>query len=105
MLVYQEDYMQTVYINLPELIMGDAIYKLQYFPVYIMLVIDGEGLSKIIAIFMVSEETNLIMRYAVELFKKNNPACSKTVTIFSDRDSNEQQTLTKFFLMRSYHFT
>jgi hypothetical protein len=43
-------------------------------PVYIMLVIDGEGLSEIVAIFIVSEETNLVITSAVESFKKRNPA-------------------------------
>ena len=81
--------------------MVDATYKLLdlHMPVYIMLAIDGdgEGSSEIVAIFVVSEETNLVISSAVESFKKHNPACSKTVTVFSDKDFNERQAFTKCF--------
>ena len=91
--------MKNVYSNFPELVMVDATYKLLdlHMPVYIMLAIDGEGSSEIVAIFVVSEETNLVISSAVESFKKHNPACSKTVTVFSDKDFNERQAFTKCF--------
>jgi zinc finger SWIM domain-containing protein 3 len=98
-LLYQDRYMQNVYSSFPELIMVDATYKLLdlRMPVYIMLAIDGEGLSEIVAIFIVSEETDLVITSAVQSFKKHNPAWSKTVTIFSDKDFNERQAFTKCF--------
>ena len=75
-LLYQDQYMKNVYSNFPELVMVDATYKLLdlRMPVYIfMLAIDGEGSSEIVAIFVVSEETNLPISSAVESFKKHDP--------------------------------
>ena len=91
--------MKNVYSNFSELVMVDATYKLLdlRMPVYIMLAIDEEGSSEIVAIFVVSEETNLVISSAVESFKKHNPAWSKTVTVFSDKDFNERQAFTKCF--------
>ena len=98
-LLYQDQYMKNVYSNFPELVMVDATYKLLdlRMPVYIMLAIDKEGSSEIVAIFVVSEETNLVISSAVESFKKHNPAWSKTVTVFSDKNVNERQAFTKCF--------
>lgn len=98
-LLYQDQYMQNMYSKFPELIMVDATYKLLSLrmPVYLLLAIDGEGLSEIVALFIVSEETDSVITSAVESFKKHNPNWGQTVTIISDKDFNERQAFTKCF--------
>ena len=48
-----------MYRKFPELILVDATYKLLdlRMPVYLVLCIDGNGLSEIVAMFILAEET------------------------------------------------
>ena len=56
---FQDSLMKSVFGGYPEVLMIDATYKLNKFhmPLYILLVIDGNGLSENIGIFLTSVET------------------------------------------------
>ena len=53
---FQDSVMKSVFGGYPEVLLIDATYKLNKFrmPLYILLVIDGNGLSEIIGIFLTS---------------------------------------------------
>lgn len=62
------------------MILVDATYKLLdwQIPVYLLFCIVGDGLSKIVAIFTLAQETK-----GVEVFKKHSPSWSQTkVTMY-----------------------
>ena len=50
--------MRNIYKMFPELVMVDDTYKLLdlKLPVYFLLAVDGDGLSEIVALFIVAEE-------------------------------------------------
>jgi zinc finger SWIM domain-containing protein 3 len=55
---YQKKIMQEMFSNFPELLLIDATYKLNdlRMPLYIMMVVDGNGESEIVALWIVASE-------------------------------------------------
>ena len=51
--------MRNMYMKFPEVMLVDVTYKLLdlRMPVYLLLVVDGNGLSEIIGLFLVEEES------------------------------------------------
>ena len=58
-LLYQDAYMRNMYMKFPEVMLVDATYKRLdlRLPVYLLLVVDGNGLSEIIRLFIVEKES------------------------------------------------
>ena len=58
----------------PEILLLDATYKLidLRIPVYLLLVVDGDELSEIVALFILADETKIVIEYIVNVFKKYN---------------------------------
>lgn len=73
-LFYQDEYMSEMFEKFPELILVDATYKLLELrmPLYLLLIVDGNGLSEIVAIFILPEETQPVIKAAVKMFIKFN---------------------------------
>lgn len=96
---YQDEYMKNMYRKFPELILVDATYKLLdlRMPVYLVLCIDGNGLSEIVAMFILAEETKAVIEAAVGVFRKLNPACNETKVVMSDKDFTEREAFTNCF--------
>ena len=74
----------------------DATYKLieLRFPLYIMLVEDGNGQSEIVAAFMVLQETDSTISKMVDLFKKHNSSWERVRVIMTDM--KDQYSLHRF---------
>lgn len=91
--------MKNMYRKFPELILVDATYKLLdlRMPVYLVLCIDGNGLSEIVAMFILAEETKAVIEAAVGVFRKLNPACNETKVVMSDKDFTEREAFTSCF--------
>ena len=72
--------------------MFDATYKLigLRIPVYLLLVVDGDGLSKIVDFFVLSDETKTVIESIVNVFKKYNEAWSNIPVMLSDKYFNER---------------
>ena len=58
-LLYEDACMRNMYMRFREVMLVDATYKLLdlRMPVYLLLVVDGNGLSEIIGLFLVEEES------------------------------------------------
>lgn len=56
---FQDQQMKNILNAYPEMICVDATYKLLElrFPVYIILIEDGNGQSEVVAVFLLQEET------------------------------------------------
>ena len=63
--------MRDIFFAYPELVCVDAIYKLLElrFPVYVMLVEDGNGQSEIAATFMLLEENEVSIACMVDFLR------------------------------------
>ena len=60
------------------------------FPLYIMLVEDGNGQSEIAAAFMVLQETDSTISKMVDLFKNHNSSWERVHVIMTDKDVTER---------------
>ena len=56
-------------------------------PVYLLLVVDGDGLSELVALFILTDEVKVVIESIVNVFKKYNEALSKTHVIMSELSS------------------
>ena len=98
-LFYQDAHMQNMYAHFPEILLVDATYKLLdlRMPVYLLVCIDGDGLSEIVAMFIVAEETKEVIQATVELFKKHNTSWDQTKVVMSDKDFTEREVFKDSF--------
>ncbi|XP_055955235.1 zinc finger SWIM domain-containing protein 1 isoform X2 [Patella vulgata] len=89
---YQDEVMKKKYDLFPELIIADATYKLNdmRMPVFLQMVVDGNGESEIVSVFVLVTEDGDTMNYLLDLFKGNNPAWERTQTILTDNDFTER---------------
>ena len=87
-LVYQDEYVRSIYNKFPEMIIVDATYKLLdlRMPLYLLLAIDGDGSSEIVGLFILAEETQSVIESAVTIFKRFNHRWTDTKVIMSDKD-------------------
>lgn len=89
---FQDKEMQDIFSAYPELVCIDATYKLLElrFPVYVMLVEDGNGQSEIAAIFLLMEETESSISCMVNVFKKHNSNWESVRVLMADKDMTER---------------
>lgn len=90
--------MQNIYAHFPEILLVDATYKLLdlRMPVCLLMCIDGDGLSEIVAMFVVAEESKDVIRATAELFTKYNPSWDQT-KVMSDKDFTERDAFKACF--------
>ena len=96
---FQDEEMKSIFAAYPELVCIDATYKLLELrlPVYIMLVEDGNGQSEIVAVFMLTQETQVLLSKIMDLFKKHNSRWTSIRILMSDKDMTERDTLAESF--------
>lgn len=96
---FQDAEMKRFFSLYPELILIDATYKLTNLrmPLYIVLAIGPNGESEIVAIFVTASEDALTLTNALETFKSKNVKWTETVTIFTDKDMTERDSLRTTF--------
>lgn len=91
--------MSQVISAYPELLCMDATYKLLElrFPLYVMLVEDGNGISEVATAFLLLEETEVSLKKMMDTFKKNNAAWESVRVIMTDKDILERDVLARSF--------
>ena len=94
-----------MYQSFPDVLLADATFKLLdlRYPLYLLLTIDGNGISEIAAIFIVKEESKPLIEAAVKIFQKYNPAFIHTNVIISDKDFVERDVFMRLFPNSSLH--
>lgn len=98
-ILYQDAIMKFTFASYPEVLMIDATYKLNELrmPLYLMLVVDSNGQSEIVAVFLTTLETQQAISQMVQTFKCNNPQWLDTVVVFSDKDFTERAVFEEEF--------
>ena len=68
-----------MYEKFPEMFLVDATYKLidLRIPVYLLLVIDGDGLNEIAALIILADDTKPVIESVANIFKKYNHSLGK----------------------------
>ena len=98
--------MKVTYAARPELIMFDATYKLNelWTPLYLILIVDGNGKSEIVGLYLTSLETREAISEMVRWFKIHNSPWKSTRVMLTDRDFVEkaEPLLCFFHILQSF---
>lgn len=96
-LLFQDGLMKTTYAAYPEVLMVDATYKLieLRMPVYLMLVVDSNGQSEIVGVFLTALETEEANSKMLQAFKAHNPSWPSTKVVMTDKDFTERAVFRK----------
>lgn len=102
-LFFQDSEMKSVFNLYPEFVFLDATYKLLElrYPVYIILVEDGNGQSEVAAVFLLLEETEQSIKSMIGIFKKHNLQWLATRVLMTDKDMMERDVYQMNFLLQS----
>ena len=98
-LLFQDSVMKSSFASYPEVLMIDATYKLNELrmPLYLMIVLDSNGQSEIVAVFLTSVETRVAIVKMVKAFKSHNSKWIATTAIVSDKDFTERDVFKQEF--------
>jgi len=115
-LFFQDAGMKYNFESYPEVLTVDAIYKLNELrmPLYLMMVIDGNGQSEIVAMFLTLVETKQAITNMIDTFKEANPAWKRIGVVITDKGFTECSVFSKefsgstlqlclFHVLRSFH--
>ena len=96
---FQDQEMKDMFAAYPEFVCIDATYKLLElrFPVYILLVEDGNGQSEIAAVFLLHEETEECVSHMMNVFKKGNSKWEAIRVLMGDKDLTQRDVLARAF--------
>ena len=72
-------------------------------PLNLMLVVDGNGQSETVMLFITAVETEIAINNLVQSFKVNNPQWKETKVIMTDKDLNSQAVFRQEFPTASLH--
>ena len=102
--LYQDEYMKNLHNMFPEILLVDAMYKLLdlRIPVYLLLVVDGNGISEIVTLFILTEETKETIETVLNVFKAANGSWEKSKVIMSDKNFEEREAFRDCFTNASF---
>ena len=90
--------MNEMFEKFPKILLADPTYKFidLRIPVYLLLVLDGDGLSEIVVLFILTDETKIVIE-SIHAFKKYNESWPKTHPVISDKGFNERNAFSSCF--------
>ncbi len=92
---FQTPAMQDNFRRYPEFVMIDATYKLNdlRMPLFILLIVDGNGLSEIVALCITADESKDTITEMLRSFKTHNKDHSKVACVMADKDLVERAVI------------
>lgn len=96
--IYFQDARMKKYFQLyPEVVLMDATYKLndRRMPLFLMMVIDGNGESQIVAMFIIRTENYDVVLKMLNKFKTVNANHNEVKTILSDKNFADRRAYTE----------
>ena len=62
--------------SFPEVLLADSTYNVndRNMPLYVLMVVDGNGFTQQVCFFVVQDETKETLKKMIEVFKDRNPA-------------------------------
>ena len=64
-------------------------------PLYFILSVDGNGQSEIVALFLLTQEEEIMLSSVIELFKNHNSSWKDAKVILTDKNMSERNVLGK----------
>jgi zinc finger SWIM domain-containing protein 3 len=97
--------MKSSFRNFPEVILVDATYKTNNMrmPLYFILSVDGNGQSEIVALFLLTQEEEILLSSVIKLFKNHNSSWKDVKVILTDKDMSERNVLGKAMTQANLH--
>lgn len=91
--------MKEIFNSFPELVIFDATYKLnnRRMPLFVLLVIDGNGESEIGCFWFVKTESRDSILPMVKTFKENNPNWNQIKVLLGDKDWADRSVFKEVF--------
>lgn len=85
---FQDERMKIMFNLYPDLVIFDATYTLnnRKMPLFVLLVIDGDGNSEIAALFFIKSESREATGPILDYFKETNKNWDKTKIFLGDKD-------------------
>lgn len=85
---FQDPRMQAFFDKYPEVLLYDATYKLnsRNMPVFIQSVVDGNGQTEIVTIWICKSESTVVAQSMLSAFKEFNPSWKNVICIIGDKD-------------------
>eukprot|EP00118_Oscarella_pearsei_P022378 m.257442 g.257442 ORF g.257442 m.257442 type:complete len:174 (+) comp40409_c0_seq24:221-742(+) len=92
---FQTKETREIFHAYPEIILIDATYKLNDvgMPLFVLTVIDGNGESEIVALWLVKNEDKKSLGFAMDAFKKHNSQWENISCVMSDKDMTEHDVM------------
>ena len=102
---FQDETMKSSFRNFPEVILVDATYKTNNMrmPLYFILSVDGNGQSEIVALFLLTQEEEILLSSVIKLFKNHNSSWKDVKVILTDKDMSERNVLGKAMTQANLH--
>ena len=77
----------------PPIILIDATYKLNdlRLPLYVTMVVDGNGKREIVGLMLVADEQQDTIKQMMSYFKQHNPTWNSINCIMEDKDMTERK--------------
>lgn len=96
---FQDERMRTYFQYYPETLLIDATYRLndRQMPLTLLAIIDGNGETQIVALFLVKSECFEITNKMLQWFKTDNKSHAKIEVILADKHFAQRQALTDAF--------
>lgn len=90
---FQDKRMEQIFNLYPEIMLVDATYKLnnRRMPLFLILVMDGNGQSEIACFFILKAESQEALEPMITYFKEENEKWNETKVILSDKDFAERK--------------
>lgn len=98
--IYVQDARMRKYFQLyPELLIVDATYKVndRRMPLFVVLVVDGNGESQIAALFIIKSENDAIITQMFTKFKASNENHGQIKVILSDKNFADRRAYSECF--------
>lgn len=92
---FQTPEMQKNFSMYPEFVMIDATYKLNdlRMPLFLLLIVDGNGQSEIVALWISTDESRDTITQMIRSFKVHNENHTKVKCVMGDKDLTERAVI------------
>lgn len=102
---FQDLRMKEYFANFPDLLMFDGTYKLNdaRMPLIILVVVNGNGETQIVGLFLVKSENCAIFNFLFTHFKAANPNCAQTEVIITDKHFANCNVIQQQFPNAAHH--
>ena len=97
---FSDSFMKEKFEKFPEICLVDSTYKLvdTRFPVFVLMNIDGMGHSHVVGMFLVTSETEHMIKTMLQVFKsENGRSCTDVRVFMTDKDAALRSVIRSLF--------